>query len=285
MSRTQPNKPTGRTTARPVHPQKPSRDNPVAARRAAAAKASKAERAARPKPEAKPAGPTRPSGPPPAVWAAGLTKEYGDLPALAPLDLTIRQREAVVLIGHNGSGKTTLLRMAAGLLEPTGGIVEVMGHGAGTLGARAAVSYLSDNPTFYEDLSAWEHMEYVARLHGRVDWEQDAADLLGDLGLYDRADELPVTFSRGLRQKTAIALAFIRPFDLLLVDEPFVGLDAAGKATLFSLLDGARQQAALLVATHELEYVQRVDRCLALRDGTLAYDGPTSGIDVLSLVS
>ena len=106
----------------------------------------------------------------------------------------------------------------------------------------------------------------VARLHGRVDWEQDAANLLGQLGLYERADDLPVTFSRGLRQKTALAVGLIRPFELLLIDEPFVGLDASGKVALLELLDEARDKgAALVVATHELDFVQRVSRCVALR--------------------
>jgi ABC-type multidrug transport system ATPase subunit len=176
--------------------------------------------------------------------------------------------------------------MASGLLEPSGGIIELDGQPAGSLAARAVLSYISDNPTFYEDLSVWEHLEYVARLNGRDDWEQDGADLLGQLGIYERADDLPVTFSRGLRQKTAIALGLIRPFELLLIDEPFVGLDASGKAALLELLDDVRgRDKALVVATHELEFVQRVDRCVALRDGVLAYDGTTAGIDVLGLVS
>jgi ABC-2 type transport system ATP-binding protein len=270
MSRTHP-KPTTSSTARPAHPVKPAKRP---------AKATSTEQA----PKKAPPAPKRPSGA--ALWAAGLAKEYGDLPALAPLDLTIPERESVVLIGHNGSGKTTFLRMAAGLLEPTGGIVELHGHPVGSIEARAAVSYVSDNPTFYEDLSVWEHLEYVARLHGRDDWEQDGADLLGHLGLYERADDLPVTFSRGLRQKTALALGLIRPFELLVIDEPFVGLDAGGKVALLELLDEARDRGAgLVVATHELEFVKRVSRCVALRDGELAYDGGTEGIDVLGLVS
>jgi ABC-2 type transport system ATP-binding protein len=274
MSRTHP-KPTGSSAARPAHPAKP-----VKAPAQKAAKSTSAEAAAKKAPPA----PKRPTGA--ALWAAGLTKEYGDLPALAPIDLTIPEHQSVVLIGHNGSGKTTFLRMAAGLLDPTGGIVELGGHPVGSVGARAAVSYVSDNPTFYEDLSVWEHLEYVARLHGRDDWEQDAANLLGHLGLYERADDLPVTFSRGLRQKTALTIGLIRPFELLLIDEPFVGLDATGKAALLELLDETRDKgAALVVATHELEFVQRVSRCVALRDGQLAYDGTTEGIDVLGLVS
>jgi ABC-type multidrug transport system ATPase subunit len=274
MSRTHP-KPTGSSAARPTHPTKP-----VKAPAQKAAKSTSAEAAAKKAPPA----PKRPTGA--VLWAAGLTKEYGDLPALAPIDLTIPEHQSVVLIGHNGSGKTTFLRMAAGLLEPTDGFVELGGHPVGSVGARAAVSYVSDNPTFYEDLSVWEHLEYVARLHGRDDWEQDAANLLGHLGLYERADDLPVTFSRGLRQKTALTIGLIRPFELLLIDEPFVGLDASGKAALLELLDESRDKgAALVVATHELEFVHRVSRCVALRDGQLAYDGATEGIDVLGLVS
>lgn len=221
-----------------------------------------------------------------ALTAAALSKSYGELVALAPLDLSIGSGESVVVIGHNGSGKTTLLRMASGLLEPSGGTVNVAGHPAGSIDARAAVSYLSDNPTFYEDLSVWEHLEYVAGLHGVREWDQHAADLLGHLGLYERADDLPNRFSRGLRQKASIAIAFIRPFEVLLVDEPFVGLDANGKQALLELLDEARSDgASLVVATHELAFVDRVERCIALRDGNVVHDGATSGIDVLQLVS
>ena len=226
------------------------------------------------------------TGPAPALEAIGVGKHYGDLVALAPLELSINNAEAVALIGHNGSGKTTFLRMAAGLLEPTEGSLEVFGQPAGSLEARAALSYISDQPTFYDDLSVWEHLEYTARLHNMDEWEQRAADLLGAVGLYERADDLPNTFSRGLRQKASIAIGLLRPFRVLLVDEPFVGLDASGKAALLELLDEAHEQgAALLVATHDLEFVSRVDRCLALRDGGLVHDGATGDIDVLDLVT
>jgi ABC-type multidrug transport system ATPase subunit len=147
------------------------------------------------------------------------------------------------------------------------------------------VAYLSDAPTFYEDLSVWEHLEYVARLHGHDDWEQDAADLLGHVGLYERADELPTRFSRGMRQKATIALAFIRPFEVLLVDEPFVGLDLAGRNALLDLLTDVHTAGrTVIVATHELSFVERVDRCLVLRDGALVHDGAARGVDVASLV-
>lgn len=220
-----------------------------------------------------------------ALRTRGLGKHYGDRPALAPLELEVDSGQHVALVGHNGSGKTTLLRMAAGLLDPSEGSAEIFGHEVGSLEARRALSWLSDSPTFYDDLSVWEHLEFVARVHGRDDWEARADELLSRLGLGDRRDHIPTTFSRGLRQKAAIALALIRPFELLLVDEPFVGLDQSGKETLLALLDEvAAGGATLVVATHELAFVHRVQRLLALRDGELVYDGAPADADVHALV-
>ncbi|MBO0748530.1 MAG: ABC transporter ATP-binding protein, partial [Acidimicrobiaceae bacterium] len=183
------------------------------------------------------------------------------------------------------SGKTTFLRMTAGLLDPSGGSVEVAGEPAGSLDARAALSYLPDNPVLYDDLSVAEHIEYTCRLHGATDWEGRAVGLLEDLGLTARADDLPSRFSRGLRQKTAILLALIRPFEILIVDEPFVGLDPGGREAFVDLLDDVSAAGAtIVIATHQLEYVTKADRCVALRDGALVYDGPPGQVDVLSLV-
>lgn len=220
-----------------------------------------------------------------AIATEGLAKSYGDAPALAPVTLGIAPGERVALIGHNGSGKTTLVRILAGLIEPSSGTATVFGHPAGSTGARAALSYVADRPVFYDDLTLWEHLEYVARLHGEHAWEQHAADLLGHLGLYDRADGMPNRFSRGLQQKAALALGFVRPFEVLVVDEPFVGLDAAGKEALIELLAGATDTGAtVLVATHELSFIHTVGRIVALRDGFLVHDGPTEGTDTDGLV-
>lgn len=220
-----------------------------------------------------------------ALHVNDVSKSYGTAPALDPITLEVADGERIALIGHNGSGKTTMMRIAAGLLDASSGSVSIGGKPAGSLSARASLSFIADQPTFYDDLTLWEHMEYVARLHGVEDWEQTAADLLGHLGLYDRADEMPNRFSRGLKQKSAIALGFIRPFDLLLVDEPFVGLDASGKEALLELLASASDNGStVIVATHELSFVHTVKRVVALRDGRLVYDGPTEGIDVDRLV-
>ena len=146
-----------------------------------------------------------------ALETLGLAKTYGDLVALEPLDLVVPEGQRVVVVGHNGSGKTTLLRMAAGLLDPSAGEARVLGVPAGSLEARAAVSYLSDNPVLYDDLSVLEHLEYVCRLHDADDWQERGVGLLAEMGLSERADDLPSRFSRGLRQKTAIILGLIRP--------------------------------------------------------------------------
>ncbi|HSP27492.1 MAG TPA: ATP-binding cassette domain-containing protein, partial [Ilumatobacteraceae bacterium] len=101
----------------------------------------------------------RPVGPPPTIETIGLTKRYGDAPALWPIDLRIGAGERISLIGHNGSGKTTLMRMLVGMLEPSEGTATIAGHPIGSIEARAAVSYLADQPVFYDDLTVWEHLE------------------------------------------------------------------------------------------------------------------------------
>lgn len=220
-----------------------------------------------------------------AIATDGLGKTYGDRPALEPLSISVPAGQRVAVVGHNGSGKTTLMRMLAGLLDPSAGSATVFGHPAGSLDARRLLSWLSDSPTFYDDLSVNEHLEYASRLHGETEWQATAERLLATLGLSERNEDLPTTFSRGLRQKTAIAIGLIRPFSVLLVDEPFVGLDQSGKQALLGLLDRAASAGAtLLVATHELTFVDRVDRLVALRDGALVYDGPPAGADVHDLV-
>ncbi len=222
----------------------------------------------------------------PVLVTAGLGKDYDETVALDDLSVSVDAGERVMVVGPNGSGKTTLLRVTAGLLEPTSGKVAVAGAPPGSLPARAATSYIPDTPVLYDDLSVAEHLEYVGRLHGNEDWEDSAAELVERLGLEDRVDDLPARFSRGLRQKTSIALGLVRPFSLLLVDEPFVGLDAGGREALLELLDeSAAAGAAVMVATHQLEFVEQASRCLGLRDGSLVYDGPATPARVERLVS
>jgi ABC-type multidrug transport system ATPase subunit len=219
-----------------------------------------------------------------AIAVTELARSYGDSVALEPISLRIHAGQRVALVGHNGSGKTTLIRMITGTLDPTAGSASVGGHAVGSIEARAAMSYLADQPVFYDDLSLIEHIEYVARLHGRSDWVGHGGELMERFGISHRRDDLPVTFSRGLKQKAAICLAFIRPFDVLVVDEPFVGLDTPGRNELLTMFDEAHGSGrTLLVATHELHTVAASDRLLALADGKLIHDG-SPDVDVAALV-
>ncbi|MCB0995308.1 MAG: ABC transporter ATP-binding protein [Acidimicrobiales bacterium] len=211
--------------------------------------------------------------PRPAVRTTGLTKRYGEVPALAPLDIEVPAREHVAIVGHNGSGKSTLLAMLAGSLDPSGGSASIFGSEPGSIDARRAVSYLPDSPVLYDDLSVREHLQYVSRLHGTDDGDDRADELIERLGLTKRADDLPSQFSRGLRQKTAIAVGLCRPFRLLLVDEPFVGLDDDGRHCFVTLLAEARDRGATtIVATHDPGELGTIDRRLVLRDGELIED-------------
>lgn len=209
----------------------------------------------------------------PAVAADELFKAYGDAPAVGPIDLVVAPGEALLLVGHNGSGKSTLLAMVAGLLEPSDGEVRVFGADPGSMAARAATSYLPDTPVLYDDLSVREHLQYVSRLHGDDDDPARLDGIMDRLGLLERADQLPSQFSRGLRQRTAIAVGICRPFGLLLVDEPFVGLDTAGREALVEVLREARAEGAtMVVATHDPSILGWFDRTVELSDGELVAD-------------
>ena len=225
------------------------------------------------------------SAQPAALVAKDLTKTYDDLVALQPLSMTVPPGQSMALIGHNGSGKSTFLRMVAGLLDPSDGEIEIAGFDLTDVEARATTSFLPDDPVLYDDLSLREHAEYISKLHGGDGWDDYAESLCVRLGLEERIDDLPSRFSRGLRQKTSIVLALVRPFSLLLVDEPFVGLDQPGKIVLLDLLAEVHAEgAATLVATHDPTYVERVDRSVALRDGEVIFDGKASVEQVLHLV-
>ena len=211
----------------------------------------------------------------PVLDVKGLVRRYATLVALGELDLEIEEGEFIALVGPNGAGKSTLLACVAGLLEPSEGEVKVLGYNAGSIPARAATSYLGDEPVLYDDLSLEEHLEYVARLHGLEEWERPAVDLVTRLGLEERVDDLPAHFSKGMRQKTSIALGLLRPFQLLLADEPFDGLDPPSREVLTDLLaESAASGAAVIVSTHRLDIAERANRCIALFDGKVTHDGP-----------
>jgi len=212
------------------------------------------------------------SGAPLSAHALGRT--YDGYIALGSFNLDVAAGELIALIGPNGAGKTTFLNLAAGLLEPTSGQVEIDGHVPGTIEARRALSYLPDTPVFYEDLSVVEHLEYVAALHETAEPAARIDELIERLGLDGWEDALGSELSKGMKQKASIALALVRPFKVLLADEPLDGLDPPSRETLFALLAETQATgAAIVVSTHRPDVIAAADRCVAIRDGRLAYDG------------
>jgi ABC-type multidrug transport system ATPase subunit len=217
----------------------------------------------------------------PVLRARGLGRSYDGYIALGSIALEVAAGELVALVGPNGAGKTTFITLAAGLLEPTSGTVEIDGAAAGSLEARRALSYLPDTPVFYEDLSVAEHLGYLAALHGVEDPAPRIDSLLERLGLIDWRDGLPAELSHGMRQKASIALAFARPFSILLADEPFDGLDPPSRGVLFELLTEARSGgAAVIVSTHRPDVIAQASRCAGIRDGRLEYDGAPDAAEV-----
>jgi len=219
--------------------------------------------------------------PTPVLSLRGLRRTYGDVVALDGLDLDVAPGECVALIGHNGSGKTTAMRLAAGQLEPTAGRVTVAGvdlhQATDAHRARAQLSFVPDNPVLYADLTVGEHLELVALAHGVGGEAGDrAAALLDALSLTGRRDFLPPQLSRGMRQKAQLACALVRPFEVLLLDEPVVGLDPPSQATLHELLRSLKADGAgVLLTTHQLGFTAGLaDRAVVLSDGRVVDAGP-----------
>ena len=208
-----------------------------------------------------------------SVEARGVSKVYGRERALAPLDLQLAAGDAVALLGPNGAGKSTLVGILATLVNPTTGQVLFDGKAA-TAQHRGGIGVLAHDPLVYGDLTARENLRFFATLHDapRARVEQ----LLERVGLGYAADRPARTFSRGMAQRLAIARALLHGPSLLLLDEPFTGLDRDGSAMLREMLVDAREAgAALLLVTHDLEpLAQLVSRVLLLRRGRVAFAGP-----------
>jgi ABC-type multidrug transport system ATPase subunit len=208
-----------------------------------------------------------------ALEARRLVKTYAGVPALGPLDLSLGEGALVALTGHNGAGKSTLLRLAAGLLDRTGGDLAVCGERPGSVAARRLVSFVPDTPVLYEDLGVGELVEFVARLHDPSGWRPRAERVIERLGLAARVDQLPGQLSRGLRQRVALALGLARPFSLLLLDEPFGPLDDAGAAEVAALIaEHVAGGATAVVSSHQLELLAMATVRVALRDGVAVDD-------------
>jgi ABC-2 type transport system ATP-binding protein len=213
-----------------------------------------------------------------ALDVRGLTKRY-DRPAVDALDLTVRAGEFYALVGPNGAGKTTTLRMVAGLLRPDAGSVSIFGIDA--LGASSAAkqvtAWVSDEPMIYDKLTPLEYLEFVAGLWGIAPAvaKPSAHHLLTSLGLGPHLDQRCEGFSKGMRQKVALAGALVHDPRLIILDEPLTGLDAVSARHVKGLLgERVRNGDTVIMTTHILEVAERMaDRIGVIAAGRLVAEG------------
>ena len=213
-----------------------------------------------------------------ALATRGLTKCF-DWPAVDALDLTVYGGEFYALVGPNGAGKTTTLRMVVGLLPPDSGTIAIEGIDAlaDPVAAKQVVAWLSDEPMIYDKLTPFEYLEFVAGLW-RVETavaETRARELIGWLGLEPHAHERCEGFSRGMKQKVALAGALVHNPRLIILDEPLSGLDAGTARQVKNVLrDRVATGGTVIMTTHILEVAERMaDRIGVLAHGRLIAEG------------
>jgi len=216
---------------------------------------------------------------PAALVIEGLIKQFGGTRAIDSLDLTIPQGEFHALLGPNGAGKTTTLRIVAGLLRADAGRVSVLGHDVidDGLAAKRVLAFLPDDPLVYGKLDAIEYLEFIAGL-----WQLDpktaatrAERLLRWLELWPQARDRAETYSRGMRQKLALAGALIHDPRVLVLDEPLTGLDAAAARQVKDLLIAlVRAGGTVILTTHILEMAERLaERISIIQRGRIVAQG------------
>lgn len=216
------------------------------------------------------------------VRASGLVKRFGERRAVDRVDLALDAGECVAVLGPNGAGKSTLLRMVATLLRPEGGTVSVCGHElpAAARRARAEIGYLGHDPLVYLDLTARQNLELYADLYGLSDARERVDSGLDRVGLLARSFDPVRTFSRGMAQRLGLARALLHEPRLLLLDEPYAGLDAAGARLLDGVLADLGSERGAVIVTHEVERgVDLAGRALVLRGGRAVLSESLAGAE------
>jgi ABC-2 type transport system ATP-binding protein len=214
-----------------------------------------------------------------ALEIRGLRKSFGTQVAVDGLDLTIPSGEFHALLGPNGAGKTTTLRIVAGLASADSGVVEVMGHDVtrDPVAAKRVLAFLPDEPMLYNKLKPLEYLEFVAGLWSiQPETARERAEaLLAALELEDKRGERVEAFSRGMRQKLALAGALIHDPQVLILDEPLTGLDAAAARRVKDLLLGkVREGRTVVLTTHILEIAERLaERISIISRGRIVAQG------------
>jgi heme ABC exporter ATP-binding subunit CcmA len=210
-----------------------------------------------------------------ALAVEGVWKYYGDYPALRDINLTCEAGSCTALIGRNGAGKTTLLRTIAGFSRPMKGSIKILGTSPRETATRRNIGFIGHGIAVYDELSALENLLLYGRLYGLEDPKQRALKWLEEAGLERVRDGLVREFSRGMRQRLAVARAFLHEPSVLLLDEPFTALDDRAIAVLQRLLrDALAQGRTVVMSTHQLREALELATHVAMLDrGRVAFDG------------
>ena len=218
------------------------------------------------------------------ITAQALTKQFGPFRALRGIDLEIKPGEFATIVGPNGAGKTTVLRILATLSRPTAGHVSIAGHALpkGADAARRQIGLLSHQPLLYGDLTAEENLRFFGRMYDVANLEARIVEQLERVDLLDRKDDRARTFSRGMQQRLAIARALLHDPSVVLLDEPFTGLDPHASDRLEELLHTLNNgQRTVVMTIHDLERGWAMcNRALVLARGKIVYQARTTEVDV-----
>ena len=213
-----------------------------------------------------------------AVAVDGVWKFYGDFPALRDVRLEAAAGSCLALIGRNGAGKTTLLRIIAGFSRPGRGQVRIFGHAPRETETRRQIGFIGHGISVYDELSALENLTLFGRLYGLADPRRSALEWLERTGLERARNGLVREFSRGMRQRLAVARAFLHQPSVLLLDEPFTALDDRAITVLQSLLRQALAEGkTIILSTHQLrEALELATHVALLNRGQAAFCGAST---------
>ncbi len=205
------------------------------------------------------------------IEVEGLTKLFGDFVAVRDLSFTVKPGEVMGLVGPNGAGKTTTLRCLSGIIPASRGSIRLAGSDlrVSAVAAKQELAYFPDEPRLFDYLTVRQHLNFTARLYQVRDYEPRAAQLLAELELTDKADNLPPELSRGMKQKLAIACGLLHSPKVIFFDEPLTGLDPYGiRGMKDAILRRARDGMAIIISSHLLHLVDEIcSHLLILKQG------------------
>lgn len=212
----------------------------------------------------------------PLLLVEGVSYRYGSFQALADVDLRAERGELIALVGRNGAGKSTLLKCIAGWTQPSDGEIHVMGRRLRTAErwTREHIILVPDKPPFYDELTAWEHLQFNAQAHHLSGWQDRAAYLLERYGLITNRDAFPFAFSRGMQYKLALCMGLLIEPSLLLLDEPLGPLDPVSADDLWDELNRHRDEGmTILLSSHQLPADAHPDRYVIMEGGEVIGQG------------